>query len=107
MYCQQCGIQQSQTARFCSNCGAQLGSNSVSGVPASGTMLRPEQPQTQKSKGRGILKTVIGLILVCAVLGVIGNLTENDDNSSKQGVASQPTSVNGGSGATKTTPTPV
>lgn len=75
MFCQKCGTQNEDTARFCEGCGAELTPAAApTAAPVTPTYTAPVQPVAQPGKGFAIAGMVCGIVSFFCFAVILGTL---------------------------------
>ena len=90
-FCPQCGAEVRGGAKFCNECGAKLVTDTSHEEPAKSveengdSEINSAQVQKPLGKTKSKKKVIIAAVVIFAVLGIIGNLIEENESSSSRG----------------------
>ena len=71
MYCPNCGTQNENDARFCGNCGRDLGAASAQGSAGSTQTFPPRQDQNRPFVPNHLIPAILVTIFCCMPTGIV------------------------------------
>ena len=71
MYCPNCGTQNENDARFCGNCGRQLGAAPAQGSAGSAQAYPPRQDQNRPFVPNHLVEAILVTIFCCLPAGIV------------------------------------
>lgn len=105
MYCQHCGSEVQDGAKFCSNCGNPVAANNNknSGVSASSKKSINEKPKKRTTPGQIILIIVVWLVIIFLVFKFFFGFSSNNKSSSNDNTTNSSVSIDNTSSSPQTT----